>query len=77
MFKLYLLTRSRPDILAESLANAFNAPAKIPKESIGSFLEAKLAEGEVVREFEKIPKKKTVGCNVSVATTPENIARNR
>ena len=74
---LHGLTRSRPDILAESLANAFNAPAKIPKESIGSFLEAKLAEGEVVREFEKIPKKKTVGCNVSVATMPENIARNR
>ena len=76
---LHGLTRSRPDILAESLANcnAFNVPAKIPKESIGSFLEAKLAEGEVVREFEKIPKKKTVGCNVSVATMPENIARNR
>ena len=74
---LHGLTRSRPDILAESLANAFNAPAKIPKESIGSFLEAKLAEGEVVREFEKIPKKKTVGCNVTVATMPENIARNR
>ena len=71
------LTRSRPDILAESLANAFNAPTKIPKESIGHYLEGRLAEGEVVREFETIPKKKTVGCNVTVATLPENVARNR
>eukprot|EP00092_Neocalanus_flemingeri_P049143 GFUD01056369.1.p1 GENE.GFUD01056369.1~~GFUD01056369.1.p1 ORF type:complete len:467 (+),score=138.44 GFUD01056369.1:778-2178(+) len=73
---LHGLTRSRPDILAESFVNAFNSPAKIPKESIGSFLEAKLAEGEVVREFEKIPKKKA-NCNTSIANLPENLPRNR
>jgi len=74
---LHGLTRSRPDILADSFVGAFNSPANIPKESIGSFLEAKLAEGEVVREFEKIPKKKTSNCNISVATLSENLPRNR
>jgi len=74
---LHGLTRSRPDILADSFVSAFNSPANIPKESIGSFLEAKLAEGEVVREFEKIPKKKTSNCNNSVATLSENLPRNR
>jgi len=74
---LHGLTRSRPDILAESFVNAFNSPTKIPRESIGSFLETKLAEGEVVREFEKIPKKKTSNCNTSIANLPENLPRNR
>merc|ERR1719376_861926 len=74
---LHGLTRSRPDILADSFVSAFNSPANIPKESIGSFLEAKLAEGEVVREFEKIPKKKTTNCNTAVATFAENMPRNR
>ena len=76
-FYLSGLTRSRPDILADSFVSAFNSPANIPKESIGSFLEAKLAEGEVVREFEKIPKKKTSNCNTAVATLAENMPRNR
>ena len=71
------LSRSRPDILADSQLSAFNCPANIPKESCGAFLEAKLAEGEVVREFEKIPKKKSSHCNNSVATLPENLSRNR
>merc|ERR1719427_1965686 len=74
---LHGLTRSRPDILAESFVNAFNAPAKIPKESISRMLESKLAEGDVVQEFEKIPKKKTSNCNTSVAILPENLPRNR
>ena len=71
------LSRSRPDILADSQLSAFNCPANIPKESCGALLEAKLAEGEVVREFEKIPKKKSSHCNNSVATLPENLSRNR
>jgi len=74
---LHGLTRSRPDILADSQLSAFNAPANIPRESIGTFLESKLAEGEVVREFERVPKKKTSNCITSVATLPENLPRNR
>lgn len=74
---LHGLSRSRPDILADSQLSAFNCPADIPKESCGAILEAKLAEGEVVREFEKIPKKKSSHCNNSVATLPENLPRNR
>ena len=101
---LHGLTRSRPDILAESSPGpaAFTSPAKIPRESIGTWLESKLAEGEVrpplscihlsfksflifpscnlvckvVREFERIPKKKA-NCSVSVASLLENLPRNR
>jgi len=74
---LHGLTRSRPDILNESYSAAFQAPAKIPKDEIGAYLESKLAEGEVVREFEKIPKKKTTHCNTNVALVGDNIPRNR
>ena len=70
------LTRSRPDILSDSVVSAFTAPNKIPRESLGNYLETKLTEGEVVKEFEKVPKKKAES-NVSIATLPENIARNR
>lgn len=57
---LHGLTRSRPDLLAESLAtfSTFSSPSRMPKDEIGAHLEAKLAEGEVLREFERIPKKK-------------------
>ena len=70
------LTRSRPDILSDSVVSAFTAPNKIPRESLGNYLETKLTEGEVVKEFEKVPKKKAES-NVSIATLPENIPRNR
>lgn len=73
---LHGLTRSRPDMLSESVSDVFSAPTKIPRESLGNYLENKLTEGEVVKEFEKIPKKKSE-CNVSVANLAENIARNR
>ncbi len=36
------------------------------KASRCSVTEAKLLEGEVVREFEKIPKKKTAACNTRI-----------
>jgi tyrosine-protein phosphatase non-receptor type 14/21 len=36
-----------------------------------------LAEGEVVREFEKIPKKKLSNCNTNVAMVSDNVNRNR
>ena len=54
---LHGLTRSRPDLLAESLAtfSTFSSPSRMPKDEIGAHLEAKLAEGEVLREFERIP----------------------
>ena len=60
MATLHGLTRSRPDLLTESLTtfSTFTAPAKMPKDEIGAHLEAKLAEGEVLREFERIPKRK-------------------
>ena len=70
------LTRSRPDILSDSVVSAFTAPNKIPRESLGNYLETKLAEGEVVKEFERVPKKKAES-NVTIATLPENIPRNR
>ena len=75
---LHGLTRSRPDILADSGlgGEAFTAPNKIPRESLGHYLEAKLTEGEVVKEFERIPKKKPE-CNVTISNFPENIPRNR
>jgi len=74
---LHGLTRSRPDILNESYNTAFQAPTKIPKDEIGAFLQAKLSEGEVVREFEKIPKKKVSSCNTNVALVSDNVNRNR
>ena len=60
MATLHGLTRSRPDLLTESLTtfSTFTAPAKMPKDEIGAHLEGKLAEGEVLREFERIPKRK-------------------
>ena len=75
---LHGLTRSRPDILSDSChqVTAFTAPNKIPRESLGNYLETKLAEGEVVKEFERVPKKKAES-NVTIATLPENIPRNR
>ena len=47
MATLHGLTRSRPDLLTESLAtfSTFTAPAKMPKDEIGAHLEAKLNEG--------------------------------
>ena len=68
------ISRSRPDLTSEI---EFKDPTKIPKESIGPFLESKLQEGDVLREFETIPKKKVTGCNTSVAELPENVDRNR
>ena len=75
---LHGLARSRPDILAgaDTEPAAFTAPNKIPRESLGQYLETKLAEGEVLKEFERIPKKKAE-CNVTVANLAENVARNR
>ena len=54
----------------------------MPKDEIGSHLEAKLAEGEVLREFERIPKKKQPIGNgyeqlFRTATLAENIPLNR
>lgn len=81
---LHGLTRSRPDLLAESLAtfSTFSSPSRMPKDEIGSHLEAKLAEGEVLREFERIPKKKQPIGNgyeqlFRTATLAENIPLNR
>lgn len=73
---LHGLTRSRPDLLAESMAT-FSQPSKMPKDEIGAYLESKIDEGEVLREFERIPKKKHTNCNFVVAMTAENIPRNR
>ena len=73
---LHGLTRSRPDLLAESVAT-FSKPSKMPKDEIGSHLEAKLAEGEVLREFERIPKKKLEDCHFNTAVQLENIPRSR
>ena len=73
---LHGLTRSRPDILSDSVVSAFTAPNTIPRESLGNYLETKLTEGEVVKEFEKVPKKKA-DSNVTIASLPENIPRNR
>ena len=73
------LTRSRPDLLSDNsyiADQAFTLPNKIPRESLGQYLETKLTEGEVVKEFEKISKRK-VECNISVASLEENIPRNR
>ena len=69
MATLHGLTRSRPDLLTESLTtfSTFTAPAKMPKDEIGAHLEAKLAEGEVLREFERIPKKKLEDCRFDTA----------
>ena len=82
---LHGLTRSRPDLLTESLAtfSAFTTPARMPKEEIGAHLEAKLAEGEVLREFERIPKRKleqdtNQARNMfRTACLAENVSRNR
>ena len=43
---LHGLTRSRPDLLAESMStfSTFAAPSRMPKDEIGAYLEAKLAE---------------------------------
>jgi len=52
----------------------------MPKNEIGSYLEAKLVEGEVLREFETIPKKKLssdVKSLFKTATMAENVPRNR
>jgi len=68
------ISRSRPDLSCEV---ELKDPTKIPKESIGPYLETKLMEGDVVREFETIPKKKNTGCNTSVAELLENTERNR
>ena len=81
---LHGLTRSRPDLLAESLAtfSTFSSPSRMPKDEIGSHLEAKLAEGEVLREFERIPKKKLPSGNgyeqlFRTSTLAENVPLNR
>ena len=85
MATLHGLTRSRPDLLTESLAtfSTFTTPAKMPKDEIGAHLEAKLAEGEVLREFERIPKRKldqdpSAAKNMfKTAVLAENVGRNR
>ena len=81
---LHGLTRSRPDLLAESMStfSTFAAPSRMPKDEIGAYLEAKLAEGEVLREFERIPKKKLPSGNgyeqlFRTATLAENVPLNR
>jgi protein tyrosine phosphatase len=82
---LHGLTRSRPDLLTESLAtfSAFTTPARMPKDEIGAHLEAKLAEGEVLREFERIPKRKLEQESSQsrsmfrTACLAENVSRNR
>ena len=57
---------------------SLRVPSKMPKEEIGAFLEQKLREGEVLREFENIPKKRTTaGYAHKVSCQPENIPRNR
>lgn len=81
---LHGLTRSRPDLLAESMAtfSTFSSPSRMPKDEIGAHLEAKLAEGEVLREFERIPKKKLPSGTgyeqlFRTATLAENVPLNR
>ena len=79
---LHGLTRSRPDLLLESMTtfSAFTTPSRMPKEEIGAYLEAKIAEGEVLREFERIPKKKLSSdakTMFKTSTLAENVPRNR
>ncbi len=81
---LHGLTRSRPDLLTESMAtfSTFAAPSRMPKDEIGAHLEAKLAEGEVLREFERKPKKKlpsgeTYEQLFRTSTLAENVPLNR
>ena len=62
---LHGLTRSRPDLLSESLSSpsllALSAgPSRLPKEEVGEHLRAKLAGGEVLREFERVPRRRPV-----------------
>ena len=52
----------------------------MPKDEIGAYLEAKLSDGEVLREFERIPKKKIASDAKTMfkpATMAENVTRNR
>ena len=52
----------------------------MPKDEIGAYLEAKLSDGEVLREFERIPKKKIASdakTMFKTATMAENVTRNR
>ena len=56
---------------------SFSQLSKLPKYEIGAFLESKLEGGEVLREFERIPKKKLHNCHFNVATQAENLSRNR
>ena len=53
---------------------------RMPKDEIGAYLEAKLSDGEVLREFERIPKKKIASdakTMFKTATMAENVTRNR
>ena len=53
---------------------------RMPKDEIGAYLEAKLSDGEVLREFERIPKKKFSADATTMfktATMAENVQRNR
>ena len=60
------LTRSRPDILADSFVSAFNSPANIPKESIGSFLELNWRRGRWSGSSRKYPRiKQTIATQQS------------
>lgn len=49
----------------------------MPKEEIGAYLETKLMDGEVLREFEQIPKKKLQNCHFNTAMMAENLVRSR
>ncbi|CAB4057106.1 PTPN14_21 [Lepeophtheirus salmonis] len=77
------LTRSRPDLLSNSVCEEIvpplriSSPSKMGKEEIGPYLEGKLVDGEVLREFEMIPRKRESASSFFAATLPENILRNR
>eukprot|EP00096_Caligus_rogercresseyi_P004380 TRINITY_DN18610_c0_g1_i1.p1 TRINITY_DN18610_c0_g1~~TRINITY_DN18610_c0_g1_i1.p1 ORF type:complete len:1044 (+),score=421.24 TRINITY_DN18610_c0_g1_i1:203-3334(+) len=78
------LTRSRPDLLNNSPPSEEDllpslriaSPSKMGKEEIGPYLEGKLLDGEVLREFEMIPKKRE-SSSFFAASLPENVRRNR
>jgi len=76
------LTKSKSDLLKDYNQNQnsdeFTEQSSLPRESLAFLLKSKLTEGEVVKEFERIPKKKVDWeSHVNIASMVENVPRNR